>query len=120
MYPTYSTLLLFPILSTPVVADDFAGPFYQFNSTGFGLTPAVKYGWNNAYGGVNFRILGMPFGSVIHFLYVDLAARFGIPISTSYFITKLVVYLGIGIVVVLRQLLPTIGSIPLLAQRKLS
>ena len=98
LYTTYSTLLLFPILSTPVVADDFAGPFYQFNSAGFGLTPAVKYGWNNAYGGVNFRILGMPFGSVIHLLYVDLAARFGIPISTSYFITKLVVYLGIGIV----------------------
>jgi hypothetical protein len=98
LYTTYSTLLLFPILSTPVVADDFAGPFYQFNSIGFGLTPAVKFGWNNAYVGVNFRILGMPFGSVIHFLYVDLAGRFGIPISTSYFITKLVVYLGIGIV----------------------
>ena len=93
----YSTVLLFPILSSPLVADDFAAPFYQFKSIGFGLTPAVKYGWNNAYGGVNFRILGMPFGSVIHFLYVDLAGRFGIRISTSYFITKLAVYLGIGI-----------------------
>ena len=93
----YSTVLLFPILSSPLVADDFAAPFYQFKSIGFGLTPAVKYGWNNAYGGVNFRILGMPFGSIIHFLYVDLAGRFGIRISTSYFITKLAVYLGIGI-----------------------
>ena len=94
----YSTVLLFPILSSPLVADDFAAPFYQFKSIGFGITPAVQYGWNNAYGGVNFRILGMPFGSVIHFLYVDLAGRFGIRISTSYFITKLVIYLGIGIV----------------------
>ena len=94
----YSTVLLFPILSSPLVADDFAAPFYQFKSIGFGVTPAVKYGWNNAYGGVNFRILGMPLGSLIHFLYVDLAGRFGIRISTSYFITKLMVYLGIGIV----------------------
>jgi hypothetical protein len=93
----YSTVLLFPILSSPLVADDFAAPFYQFKSIGFGMTPAVKYGWNNAYGGVNFRILGMPFGSVMHFLYVDLAGRFGIPISTSYFVTKLLVYIGIGI-----------------------
>jgi hypothetical protein len=94
----YSTVLLFPILSNPLVADDFAAPFYQFYSEGFGITPALKYGWNNAYGGVNFRILGMPFGSVTHFLYVDLAGRFGIPVSTSYFIMKLLVYLGIGIV----------------------
>jgi hypothetical protein len=93
----YSTVLLFPILSSPLVADDFAAPFYQFKSIGFGMTPAVQYGWNNAYGGVNFRILGMPFGSVMHFLYVDLAGRFGIPISTSYFVTKLLVYLGIGV-----------------------
>ena len=98
LYMAYSTVLLFPILSSPLVADDFAAPFYQFKSIGFGITPAVKYGWNNAYGGVNFRILGMPFGSVIHFLYVDFAGRFGIRISTSYFITKLVIYLGIGIV----------------------
>jgi len=93
----YSTVLLFPILSNPLVADDFAAPFYQFYSEGFGITPALKYGWNNAYGGANFRILGMPFGSVIHFLYVDLAGRFGIPVSTSYFVTKLLIYLGIGI-----------------------
>jgi hypothetical protein len=97
LYVAYSTVLLFPILSSPLVADDFAAPFYQFKSIGFGATPAVKYGWNNAYGGVNFRILGMPFGSLIHFLYVDLAGRFGIPISTSYFSTKLVIYLGIGL-----------------------
>lgn len=94
----YSTVLLFPILSSPLVADDFAAPFYQFQHIGFGVTPAVKYGWDNAYGGVNFRILGMPFGSLVHFLYVDLAGRFGIRISTSYFITKLVVYLGIGVI----------------------
>jgi len=97
LYMAYSTVLLFPILSSPLVADDFAAPFYQFRSTGFGVTTAAKYGWNNAYGGVNFRIIGMPFGSVIHFLYVDFAGRFGIPISTSYFITKLIVYLGIGV-----------------------
>lgn len=98
LYAAYATVLLFPILSNPLVADDFAAPFYQFYSEGFGVTPALKYGWNNAYGGVNFRILGMPFGSVISFLYVDLAGRFGIPVSTSYFIVKLMVYLGIGIV----------------------
>ena len=98
LYVAYSTVLLFPILSSPLVADDFAAPFYQFKSIGFGVTPAIKYGWKNAYGGVNFRILGMPFGSMMHFLYVDLAGRFGIRISTSYFMTKLVVYLGIGIV----------------------
>ena len=98
LYVVYSTVLLFPILSTPLVADDFSAPFYQVFSEGFGVTAAVKSGWYNAYGGVNFRILGMPFGSFIHFLYVDLAGRFQIPISTSYFITKLVLYLGIGIV----------------------
>jgi hypothetical protein len=91
--------VLFPILSTPLVADDFAAPFYQLKDAGFGVRPAIEFGWNNAYGGVNFRILGMPFGSVVHFLYVDLAGQFGIPISTSYFITKLMVYLGTGIVV---------------------
>jgi hypothetical protein len=98
LYVAYSTVLLFPILSNPLVADDFAAPFYQFESAGFGATSAVKYGWDNAYGGVNFRIVGMPFGSLISFLWVDLAGRFGIPISTSYFITKLGIYLGVGIV----------------------
>ena len=96
-YITYSTVLLFPVLSTPLVADDFSAPFYQFYSEGPGVTTAMKYGWNNAYGGVNFRILGMPIGSLVHFLYVDLAGRFGIRVSTSYFITKLVIYLGVGI-----------------------
>lgn len=98
LYIAYSTVLLFPILSSPLVADDFAAPFYQFQYVGFGASSAVRYGWENAYGGVNFRILGMPFGSLMHFLYVDLAGRFGIRISTSYFVTKLVIYLGIGIV----------------------
>ena len=99
LYIAYSTVVLFPILSTPLVADDFAAPFYQLKDAGFGVRPAIEFGWNNAYGGVNFRILGMPFGSVVHFSYVDLAGQFGIPISTSYFITKLMVYLGTGIVV---------------------
>ena len=97
LYVFYSTLLLFPLLSTPVVSDDFAAPFYQFKSIGFGATAAIRYGWDNAYGGVNFRILGMPFGSLIHFLYVDMAGRFGIRISTSYFMTKLVIFLAVGI-----------------------
>lgn len=112
LYVAYSTVLLFPILSSPLVADDFAAPFYQFKSIGFGVTPAIKYGWKNAYGGVNFRILGMPFGSMMHFLYVDLAGRFGIRISTSYFMTKLVVYLGIGIVAawVCNELLQVAGK----------
>lgn len=112
LYIAYSTILLFPILSTPIVADDFAAPFYQFDAAGSGLTPAVKYGWDAAYGGINFRILGMPFGSLIHFLYVDLAGRFGIQISTSYFITKLGIYLGVGIVAawVCNQLLRLAGK----------
>lgn len=98
LYMAYSTVLLFPILSNPVVADDFAAPFYQLERLeGFGATSALRYGWDSAYGGVNFRILGMPFGSFMHFLYVDLAGRFGIRISTSYFITKLVIYLGVGL-----------------------
>jgi hypothetical protein len=108
----YSTILLFPILSNPLIADDFAAPFYQFDAAGFGATSAVKYGWNNAYGGVNFRIIGMPFGSLINFLWVDLAGRFGIQISTSYFITKLGIYLGVGIVAawVCNQLLQLAGK----------
>jgi hypothetical protein len=96
-YVAYSTTLLFPILSTPLVADDFAAPFYQFYDAGPGITSALKFGWNNANNGVTFRILGMPIGSVAHFLYVDLAGRFGIPISSSYFIVKLIIYLGVGI-----------------------
>ena len=113
LYMAYSTVLLFPILSTPLVADDFAAPFYQFNSAGPGAVSALKYGWNNAYGGVNFRILGMPFGTFIHFLYVDLASRFGVQITTSYFITKLAVYLGIGIVtgMLCGELLRLIGKV---------
>ena len=112
LYMAYSTVLLFPILSTPLVADDFAAPFYQFDATGFGITPAVKYGWESAYGGVSFRILGNPLGSLIHFLFVDLAGRFGIPISTTYFILKLGVYLGVGIVAawVCNQLLLLAGK----------
>lgn len=111
-YIMYSSVLLFPVLSSPLVADDFAAPFYQFQNVGFGLTPAVKYGWNNAYGGVNFRILGMPFGSVFHFLYVDLAGRFGIKISTTYFLVKLLVFLGVGVSAswVCRELLRLAGK----------
>lgn len=112
LYIFYSTLLLFPLLSTPVVSDDFAAPFYQFQRIGFGATAAIKYGWDNAYGGVNFRILGMPFGSLIHFLYVDMAGRFGIRMSTSYFMTKLVIFLGVGITAfwVCRELLILAGK----------
>jgi hypothetical protein len=96
-YISYSTALLFPVLSTPLVADDFAAPFYQFYGAGPGVTSALKYGWNNANNGVTFRILGMPIGSVVHFLYVDLAGRFGISVSSTYFIVKLTIYLGVGI-----------------------
>jgi hypothetical protein len=112
LYIAYSTVLLFPILSNPLVADDFAAPFYQFDNAGPGAISALKYGFNNAYGGVNFRVLGMPLGSFIHFLYVDLASRFGVQITTSYFITKLVVYLGIGIIggMVCGELLRLIGK----------
>ena len=108
----YSTVLLFPVLSTPLVADDFAAPFYQLKDAGFGVRPAIEYGWNNAYGGVNFRILGMPFGSAVQFLYVDLAGRFGIPATTSYFLIKLGVYLGIGILasLVCNELLQLAGK----------
>jgi hypothetical protein len=95
-----------------VVSDDFAAPFYQFRTAGFGATAALKYGWNNSYGGVNFRIIGMPVGSLVHFLYVDLAGRFGIRMSTSYFLTKLAVFLGVGITMawICHQLLTLAGK----------
>lgn len=90
-YLISSFFLLYPALSTPVVADDFLNPFSQTADGGSSLFEALKYGWRGGTEGASFRPVGNLIGSAFNWLWLTISARLDISMSTLYAGTKLIV-----------------------------
>ncbi len=97
-YLSGSFFLLYPVLSSPVIADDFVTPFYQglfYKRDGWSaFLEALSYGWRSGTEGANFRVLGSTIGSLWLWLWLTVGAHFDISMTTLYALTKYVVYLG--------------------------
>lgn len=92
-YVLASALLLRPLLTTTIVADDFVNPFVQYHQGGGGILQAVEYGWDGANGAGHFNFLGQIIGAFYNLGWLGLAATLGIRFSTVYALTKLVTFL---------------------------
>ena len=93
VYLPASFLLLYPVLSTPVVADDFINPFYQVHLTEGSPVATARYGWDIGLHGVNFRILGHPVGALWNWLWIATSAQFDVSMTTLYALTKFIVFI---------------------------
>ena len=90
-YLVGSICLLYPVLSTPVIADDFLNPFSQTADGGSGLPAAVAYGWRGSTEGGSFRIVGTTVGSAFNWLWLAVSADLDISMATIYAVTKFVI-----------------------------
>ena len=89
--------LTFPILVTPIVADDFFNPLYQLPITNGGYLSSLKYGLASAWDGASLRLLGNGIGALTNNLLVDLQGRFEIPISFTFGLIKFLGFLLLAI-----------------------
>ena len=83
-YLAVSFVVLYPILATPVVADDFANPFVQADTGGPSLGDGLSYGWRGAINGASFRIVGNMVGAFTNWMFLFLSATFDVGISSLY------------------------------------
>jgi len=83
-YLVVSYVVLYPILVTPVVADDYTNPFIQADRGGASVLDGLEYGWRGATEGASFRIVGNTAGSFANWLIVYLSATFDVGISSLY------------------------------------
>ncbi len=83
-YLVVSYVVLYPILSTPMYADDFVNPFAQAADGGPTVVDGVSFAWTGVTEGASFRVLGAMFGSFVNWLLLWLSATFDIGISTLY------------------------------------
>jgi hypothetical protein len=88
--------LLYPILVTPLVADDFLNPFSQYPSTGGGYWKSVVFGWDAAFNGASMRLSGNVVGAWLNNFWLDLAGRSLVNLSTFYAIQKYLVFVLCG------------------------
>ena len=91
VYLCVSVVLLYPILASPVMADDLFNPYGQFATAGPGFNAAVEFGWKGSVEGGSFRILGTVSGSVYNWLWLASAGRLGIDPGVFFAVTKYVV-----------------------------
>ena len=96
LYFLSSWCLLYPILVTPLVADDFLNPFLQYSSTRGGYWKSIAFGWDAAFNGASMRLSGNVIGAWINNLWLDLAGRSLIDLSTFYAIQKYSVFVVCG------------------------
>lgn len=94
VYLAVTVVVLYPVLATPVIADDLFNPFGQFDDAGPGPGSAVRFGWQGATEGASFRIVGNPFGALYNWLWLTLGARLGLSLTTLFAVTKLVVFIA--------------------------
>lgn len=83
-YVVVSFLVLYPILATPVAADDFTNPFAQADAGGPSLGDAIAFGWRGATEGASFRIVGNVVGAFVNWLLVFLSVTFDVGVPTLY------------------------------------
>ena len=96
LYFIGSWSLLYPILVTPLVADDFLNPFLQYSSTGGGYWDSVVFGWDAAFNGASMRLSGNVIGAWVNNLWLDLAGHSLVDLSTFYAIQKYLVFISCG------------------------
>jgi hypothetical protein len=89
--------LLYPILVTPLVADDFLNPFSQYSNTKGGYWNSIVYGWDTAFNGASMRLSGNVVGAVLNNLWLDLAGNSIIGLSTFYAVQKYLVFILCGL-----------------------
>ena len=95
-YVVVSTIVLYPVLASPVLADDLFNPFGQFDVAGGGLPAALDFAWDGATQGSSFRIIGNPVGAAYNWLWLTAAARLGISLTTFFAVTKFVVFVAVA------------------------
>jgi hypothetical protein len=86
------SVLIRPILTTAIVADDFIGPFSQFHQSGAGLISSLRFGYNAASYG-HFNYVGQIIGALANWIWMQLQGQFGIRYSTIYATSKFLVIL---------------------------
>lgn len=91
-----SWCLLYPILVTPLVADDFLNPFLQYSTTQGGYWDSIVFGWDAAFNGASMRLSGNVIGALINNLWLDLAGNSLVSLSTFYAIQKFLVFILCG------------------------
>ena len=95
-YLVVSAIVLAPVLASPVLADDLFNPFGQFDVAGGGLPAALDYAWAGATEGSSFRIVGNPIGAAYNWLWLSVAARLGVSLTTFFAVTKFVVFVAVA------------------------
>ena len=99
VYLLGSFLLLYPVLRTPVVADDLINPFTQSVDGGSTLRSGLAYSWHGSTEGASFRVVGGAVGAVYDWLWLTVSATFDVGMSTFYAATKFVVLLACASVI---------------------
>ena len=112
LYLGLSALFLRSILTTTIVADDFANPFQQLISVGMSPWEMVRYAWRATSSVGHFNYLGQIIGSLYTGGTVWLASEFGIRFSTMYAALKFAMLVGTAVAgsAVLRQVCAYLGS----------
>lgn len=96
LYFVGSWCLLYPILVTPLVADDFLNPFFQYTNTQGGYWNSIVFGWDTAFNGASMRLAGNVISALINNLWLDLAGHSLVSLSKFYAIQKYVVLILCG------------------------
>jgi hypothetical protein len=99
-YMALSYVLLQPVLSTFVIADDFEGPFAVTRKAGPGLGGAISLGWHLSWlSGDRTRILGTLSGEIFNWAWLWICSTFGVAIETYYAVAKLLVLIACAVAV---------------------
>jgi hypothetical protein len=89
-YLVLSYLMLRPVLSTYVIADDFEGPFAQASRIGPGLGHALSLGWHESFvAGDRTRVLGVIVANAFDWAWLWASSAFGVSIEHLYALVKL-------------------------------
>ena len=87
-----STVFLWPILTAPIVGDDFVNPWFQFPTAGIGPRGVWTFAIDGTTRAGHFNDLGQVIGSFVNAVWMWLMADVGIRYTAMYATTKLLVY----------------------------
>jgi hypothetical protein len=91
-YLFLSWLVLYPILTTAIVADDFINPWSQYANTGFNPRELIQSAWDSAGSVGHFNYVGQIIGVLTLSTWMFLMSEVGLRYSTVYAATKFVMF----------------------------
>ncbi len=91
LYIGGSWAVLYPILVTAIVADDYLNPFYLFDRVKFSPSDLIQYSWDGSHQAGHFNYLGTIIGNSLITGTMFLMSV-GVRYSVIYAVTKLVVF----------------------------